>query len=143
MNNLFVLDPRLRRPNGTRQDPPPSHPSRGGNPYSDEMRRMVLQMHFNGVNLRNLPPEFADLRLNNKFPCHTTCRDWIRIFHEAGNVAEASKVRHVPGHTPCHNVSSSDDNDDDDDDDDGGGTTRTCRGDIDIVLLLPSPMYAR
>ena len=49
-------------------------------------RRMVLQMHFNGVNLRNLPPEFADLRLNNKFPCHTTCRDWIRIFHEAGDI---------------------------------------------------------
>jgi len=86
MNNLFVLDPRLRRPNGTRQDPPPLHPSRGGNPYSDEMRRMVLQMHFNGVNLCNLPPEFADIRLNNKFPCHITCRDWIRIFHEAGDI---------------------------------------------------------
>ena len=56
MNNLFPLDPRIRRPNGTRQDPPPSHPSRGGNPYSDEMRRMVLQMHFNGVNLQNPLP---------------------------------------------------------------------------------------
>jgi len=67
MNNLFHLDPRLRRPNGTREDPPPSHPSRGGNPYSDDFRRMVIQMHFNGVNLRNLPPEFADLRLNHKF----------------------------------------------------------------------------
>ena len=42
------------------------HPSRGGNPFSDKMRRMVLQMHFNGFNLRNLPPKFADLRLNNK-----------------------------------------------------------------------------
>jgi hypothetical protein len=56
-------------------------------------RRMVLQMHFNGVNLRNLPPEFADLRLNNKFPCHTTCRDWICIFHKAGDGARFDTSR--------------------------------------------------
>ena len=67
MNNLFPLDPRLHPPNGPREDPPLSHPSRGGNPYSNDFRRMVIQMHFNGVNLRNLPPEFADLRLNHKF----------------------------------------------------------------------------
>jgi hypothetical protein len=66
MNNLFVLDPWLCCPNGTRQDPPLSHPSRGGNPFSDKMRRMVLQRHFNGFNLQNLCPKFADLRLNNK-----------------------------------------------------------------------------
>ncbi len=53
MNNLFHLNlnPRLRRPNGTREDPPPSHPSRGGNPYSNDLQRIVLQMHFNGTNL--------------------------------------------------------------------------------------------
>ncbi len=86
MNNLFPLIPRIRHPNGTRQDPPPSHPSRGGNPYSDEMRRMVLQMHFNGVNLRNPPPEFADLRLNHKFPCYSTCQDWIQTYHATGDI---------------------------------------------------------
>ena len=32
-------------------------------------------MHFNGVNLHNPPPKFADLRLNNKFPCRTTCHE--------------------------------------------------------------------
>ena len=41
---------------------------------------MVLQMHFNGVNLRNLPPKFADLRLKNKFLCHTTCREGDIVF---------------------------------------------------------------
>ena len=86
MNNLFHLDPQLCHPNGTRQDPPPSHPSRGGNPYSNDTRQLVLQMHFDGINLRNPPPEFANLRLNHKFPCYETCRDWIQVFHSTGDI---------------------------------------------------------
>ena len=54
-NNQNLLDARLRPPNGTRQPPPPSHPSRGGNLYSDDLCWQVLQMYFDNVDLRDAP----------------------------------------------------------------------------------------
>ena len=86
MKNLFPLDPRSRPPNGMREDPPPSHPSRGGNPYSNDTRQLVLQLHFNGTNLRHPPADIAALRLNHKFPCYSTCSSWIQTYHVTGDV---------------------------------------------------------
>ena len=45
-NQPFVLDSRILPPNGTRQESPPFHPSRGGNSYSDDMRQMVIEMYL-------------------------------------------------------------------------------------------------
>ena len=85
-NNLFHLDPRLRPHNGAREDPPLSHPSRGGKPYSNDTCQLVLQLHFNGTNLRHPPADIADLRLNHKFPCYSTCSSWIQTYHATGDV---------------------------------------------------------
>ena len=60
-NNQNLLDARLRPLNGTRQPPPPSHPSRGGDPYSDDLCRQVLQMYFDNVGLCDAP-ELIPLR---------------------------------------------------------------------------------
>ena len=82
-NQQFEVDPRIRAPNGTRQVAP-KHPSRGGNPYSDDMRRQVLEMHLNGFDLDT--PELNALREEYKFPCLDTCRNWIDIFYETGDI---------------------------------------------------------
>ncbi len=55
MNINLPLDPHLDPPNGTRQPPPPSHPSQGGKAYSDDMRRQVLQMNFDNYDLHEAP----------------------------------------------------------------------------------------
>jgi len=67
MNINLPLDPRLRPPDGTRQPPPPSHQSQGGKRYSDDLRRQLLQMHFNNYDLREAP-ELVALRAARKFP---------------------------------------------------------------------------
>ena len=68
MNINLPLDPRLRPPDGTRQPPPPSHPSEGGKAYSDDLRRQVLQMHFNNYNLREAPKWLLYGRKGNSHP---------------------------------------------------------------------------
>jgi hypothetical protein len=90
------LDAHLRPPNGTRQPPPPSHPSRGGNPYSDDFRRQVLQMYFENSDLQGAP-ELKPLRAAKKFPCFSTCVNWIHIFHATGDIClkRATGNRHV------------------------------------------------
>ena len=94
-NQQFEVDPRIRAPNGTRQVAP-KHPSRGGNPYSDDMRRQVLEMHLNGFDLDT--PELNALREEYKFPCLDTCRNWIDIFYETGDILpkRAMGNNHVP-----------------------------------------------
>jgi hypothetical protein len=84
-NNNNTLDSRLRPPNGTHQPPPPSHPSKGGNPYSDDFCRQVLQMYLDDYDLRNAP-ELIALRAEKKFPSYSTCISWIRIFNETGDI---------------------------------------------------------
>ena len=85
MNINLPLDPRLRPPDGTRQPPPPSHPSEGGKAYSDDLRRQVLQMHFNNYDLREAP-ELVALRAQRKFPSYSTCVRWIQIFNQTGDI---------------------------------------------------------
>lgn len=80
----FQLDNRLRQPNGTHEEPPPSHPSNGGNPYSDDMRQMVLEMHLNGMDME--AQHLEDLRADYKFPALITCQRWINIFYETGDI---------------------------------------------------------
>ncbi len=79
------LDACLHPPNGTYQPPPLSHPSQGGNPYSDDLRRQVLQMYFKNYDLRDTP-ELIPLRAAKKFPCYSTCVNWIHIFHATGDI---------------------------------------------------------
>lgn len=83
-NQQFQLDSRLRAPNGTREEPPPSHPSRGGNPYSDDMRQQVLEMHILGQDLDT--PLLNQLRDGWKFPALITCQRWIDLFYETGDI---------------------------------------------------------
>jgi hypothetical protein len=85
MNINLQLDPCLRPPNGTHQPPPPSHPSQGGKAYSDDIRRQVLQMHFNNYDLREAPKLVA-LRAARKFPSYSTCVRWIQIFNQTGDI---------------------------------------------------------
>ena len=85
MNINIPLDPRLRPPDGTRQLPPPSHPGEGGTAYSDDLRRQVLQMHFNNYDLREAP-ELVALRAERKFPSYSTCVRWIQIFNQTGDI---------------------------------------------------------
>jgi hypothetical protein len=85
MNINLPLDPCLRPPDGTRQPPPPSHPSEGGKAYSDDLRRQVLQMHFNNYDLRDAP-DLVELRAERKFPSYSTCVRWIQIFNQTGDI---------------------------------------------------------
>ena len=89
MNINIPLDPRLCPPDGTRQPPPPSHPSEGGKAYSDDLRRQVLQMHFNNYDLREAP-ELVALRAARKFPSR-----WIQIFNQTGDICP---LRHTGNH---------------------------------------------
>ena len=82
--NDDAVDPRLRPPAGTRQAPPPVHPSNGGNPYSDDMRQLVLEMHLKGQSLDT--PELNELREGWKFPALITCQRWINSFYETGDI---------------------------------------------------------
>ena len=82
MNINLPLDPCLRPPDGTRQPPPPSHPSEGGKAYSDDLRRQVLQMHFNNYDLRQAP-ELVALRAERSVR-------WIQIFNQTGDIQWAT-----------------------------------------------------
>ncbi len=94
MNINIPLDPCLRPPDGTRQPPPPSHPSEGGKAYSVDLRRQVLQMHFNNYDLREAP-ELVALRAKRKFPSYSTCVRWIQIFNQTGDICP---LRHTGNH---------------------------------------------
>ncbi len=85
MNINLPLDPHLRPPNGMRQPPPTSHPSEGGKAYSDDLRRQVLQMHFDDYDLHEAPKLVA-LQAARKFPSYSTCIRWIQIFNQTGDI---------------------------------------------------------
>jgi hypothetical protein len=85
MNIHLPLDPRLRPPNAMCQSPPTSHPSQGGEAYSDDMRQQVLQMNFNNYDLHDAPNLVA-LRGARKFPSYSTCVRWIHIFNQTGEI---------------------------------------------------------
>ena len=79
-----------RRPLGTRRDEE-KHPSRGGRPYSQDLREMVMSVYMiNGGGVAGLQAlaseEFENLRQHKKFPCMSTCRRYIHQFHDEGNI---------------------------------------------------------
>ena len=84
MNNQLELDPRLRAPNGTRRPPPSSHPSHGGNAYSDDIRQQVLEMYLQGQDFDSSKKNA--LRDQWKFPALITCQRWIDTFYETGDI---------------------------------------------------------
>ena len=53
-NNPFELDSRLRAPNGTHQEPPPSHLSYSANLYKDDMHQAVLDICLQSQDLNAL-----------------------------------------------------------------------------------------
>ena len=92
MNINLPLDPCLRPPDGTHQPPPPSHQSQGGKGYSDDLRRQLLQMHFNNYDLREAPKLVA-LRAERKFPSYSTCIRWIQIFNQTSDICPLRRTR--------------------------------------------------
>lgn len=72
-----------RPPNGVRVESGP-HPSRGGTPYSQEVREMVIWRFVNNLPLNT--PEINAMRAEKKFPCLSTCNNWIAQYVEEGNV---------------------------------------------------------
>jgi hypothetical protein len=89
----YLLDTHLYSPNETCQPPPLSQPSLGGNLYSDDLCRQVLQKYFNDNELRDVP-EMIPLRAANIIPYFFTCVSWIYLFHATGDVCP----KHVTGH---------------------------------------------
>ena len=70
---------------GTRTEERP-HPSKGGNPYSDEMREQVIEMWLIGGMEALNAPHLLPLRHAKKFPSLPTCKRWIEQYQEEGNV---------------------------------------------------------
>ena len=70
---------------------PPSHPSRGGRAYDDDMRQHVLQLYLSGEDLSERADNpngrwLIPSRHNKKFPCWGTCKNWIKLYEEEGHV---------------------------------------------------------
>ncbi len=74
--------PTLPPPRGTFTEPR-AHPSRGGNPYSDDIRKSVIARYLLGIPLDS--PSLNALRAIHAFPHMDTCMRYIRRFHECGH----------------------------------------------------------
>ena len=72
---------RMRRPLGT-YTREVKHPSRGGNPYSQDMREEVITRHQLG--LPTVTPELMTLRQQYQY-LQRTCRRYIRQFNASGH----------------------------------------------------------
>ena len=72
----------MRRPLGTytREG---KHPSRGGNPYSQDMHEEVITQHQLGLPI--VTPELTALRQQYQYPSEWTCRWYIRQFNASGH----------------------------------------------------------
>ena len=90
MANLLPAVDGLQLPIGT-SITPTRHATWGGNPYSKEMREMVLQMWQNGGGenggFRALDTAHCNqLRDQRKFPQMNTCRRTIEIHRTGGHI---------------------------------------------------------
>ena len=59
------------------------HPSRGGTPYPNEVREMVIWRYEHNLPLST--PEIEEMRAEKKFPCLATCNNWIYRYIEEGH----------------------------------------------------------
>lgn len=73
---------QLPRPRGTYTNDKP-HPSRGGNPYSNDMRDDVVTRWRIGQPLDT--PELNALRNEYKYPSIWSCERWIEQVHQVGH----------------------------------------------------------
>ena len=76
---------KVRLPLGTREEAT-KHPSRGGNPYSQEYRLLVISIYQEGGWQALCTPEYDALRALKKFPCRSTCKSWIRLQEHYGHI---------------------------------------------------------
>ena len=74
--------PQLRRPLGT-YTREAQHPSRGGNPYTQDMREEVITRHQLGLPI--VTPEIMALCQQYQYPSEWTCRRYIRQFNASGH----------------------------------------------------------
>ncbi len=74
---------QVRQPTGTFKTAP-SLPSRGGRPYSNEVRLGVIHRWQTGQSL--VSPDLQDLRDQGVYPSQQTCRNWINQFIEYGHI---------------------------------------------------------
>lgn len=77
------MNPEIRPPNGTRVETNTKHPSRGGTPWSQEIRDQVICMYDQNLPLNS--EEIQSLRAAKRFPCHNTCQNWIKQYLECGH----------------------------------------------------------
>ena len=77
--------PPARPPLGTRESAK-KHPSNGGNPYSQEFRQMVIELYNTEGWEALCTPEYDELRAQKKFPCKSTCKNWIKLEEQNGNI---------------------------------------------------------
>ena len=75
----------VRLPYGVRRADTP-HACRGGRPYPKEMREMVIEEWRNGGIEALETPRYNALRDRHKFPHMLTCRRWIQLYQDSGNV---------------------------------------------------------
>ena len=69
--------------NGIREPLATSHPSRGGKPYPREIRDQVIWRFNNNLSLDTA--EINAMRADKKFPCLSTCNNWITQYVNEGN----------------------------------------------------------
>ena len=82
--------PQLRRPLGT-YTREAKHPSRGGNPYSQDMREEVITRHQLGLPI--VTPEIMALCQQYQYPSEWMCRWYIRQF----NASSHARPKYVTG----------------------------------------------
>ena len=75
--------PSLPLPRGTFTDARP-HPSRGGNPYSDDFRNDVITHYLLGISIDT--NALNALRVVHAYPSIRTCMRFIHQFHQVGHV---------------------------------------------------------
>ena len=59
------------------------HPSRGGSPYSQDMRDLVITCYQLGLTL--ILPDLDELRKEYQYPSVWSCRRYIRQFIQEGH----------------------------------------------------------
>ncbi|EJK47066.1 hypothetical protein THAOC_34243 [Thalassiosira oceanica] len=75
-----------RAPSGLRVDEV-KHPSRGGNPYGQDMREFVVALYEKeGLDHIKNDLNLAVLRRDKRFPCFATCKSWIMQYQQHGHV---------------------------------------------------------
>ncbi|KAL7550508.1 LOW QUALITY PROTEIN: hypothetical protein ACHAWF_013730 [Thalassiosira exigua] len=93
----------VRLPNGM-QRPDHHHTSRGRRMYPKEMRKMVSSIWQAGGYDAIDTPEYNALRALKKIPCIVTCKRWIYIYQQVGNVLPKRLTGHRQFSCEVHDI---------------------------------------